>query len=96
MSRTNQWIVIGAGASGLAAAFFLKQHGMEPVIVERERSIGGRMGSVRLGERSLDFVGSLVEDDNGARCAQATEPGNSVLCLNWWETDERKPVAVKT
>jgi oxygen-dependent protoporphyrinogen oxidase len=60
MTRTNQWIVIGAGASGLAAAFFLKQHGLEPVIVEREGTIGGRMGSVRLGDRSLDCGGKNI------------------------------------
>jgi protoporphyrinogen/coproporphyrinogen III oxidase len=60
MSPTDRWIVVGAGASGLAAAFYLRQHGLDSVIVERESSLGGRMGAVQLGERSLDCGGKNI------------------------------------
>jgi oxygen-dependent protoporphyrinogen oxidase len=60
MARTDRWIIVGGGASGLAAAFFLKQLGMDCEIVERARSIGGRMGTVELGGRSLDCGGKNI------------------------------------
>lgn len=60
MSRTNRWIIVGGGASGLAAAFFLKQRGLESIIVERDAMLGGRMGTVTLGDRSLDCGGKNI------------------------------------
>ena len=60
MSRSNRWIVVGGGASGLAAAFFLKQLGMDCEIVERSKTIGGRMGTLDLNGRSLDCGGKNI------------------------------------
>jgi len=60
MSRTDRWIIVGGGASGLAAAFFLKQLGMDCAIVERDKTIGGRMGTVELGGRSFDCGGKNI------------------------------------
>jgi oxygen-dependent protoporphyrinogen oxidase len=60
MSRTDPWIVVGGGASGLAAAFALRQLGLASVIVEREGALGGRMGTVRLGDRLLDCGGKNI------------------------------------
>lgn len=60
MSQTDRWIVVGGGASGLAAAHFLKQRGIDSLIVERDSAIGGRMGTVRLGDRSLDGGGKNI------------------------------------
>ena len=60
MSKQKPWIIVGGGASGLAAAHFLKQRGLESVIVERDSVIGGRMGTVQLGDRSLDCGGKNI------------------------------------
>jgi protoporphyrinogen/coproporphyrinogen III oxidase len=60
MSLKDRWIIVGGGASGLAAAFFLKQLGMDCEIVERDKRIGGRMGTVELGDRSLDCGGKNI------------------------------------
>jgi oxygen-dependent protoporphyrinogen oxidase len=60
MSHTDRWIIVGGGASGLAAAFFLKQRGICSEIVERESSVGGRMSSVELGGRMLDCGGKNI------------------------------------
>jgi oxygen-dependent protoporphyrinogen oxidase len=60
MSRSDRWIIVGGGASGLAAAFFLRQRGFGSVIVERDSAIGGRMGTVRLGARTLDCGGKNI------------------------------------
>src|ERR687896_266288 len=60
MTHTDPWIVVGGGASGLAAAYFLEQRGLPSLIVERDDAIGGRMGTVRLGDRSLDCGGKNI------------------------------------
>jgi oxygen-dependent protoporphyrinogen oxidase len=60
MSHSDPWIVVGSGASGLAAAYFLEQRGLPSVIVERDEVVGGRMGTVQLGERSLDCGGKNI------------------------------------
>ena len=60
MSRRDPWIIVGGGASGLAAAFLLRRLGIGAVVVEQGRAIGGRMGTVRLGTRSLDCGGKNI------------------------------------
>jgi oxygen-dependent protoporphyrinogen oxidase len=60
MSRRYPWIVVGGGASGLASAFFLRQLGLDSVVVEQGSAVGGRMGTVRLGNRSLDCGGKNI------------------------------------
>lgn len=60
MSRRDRWIIVGGGASGLAAAFFLKQFGMDSEIVERDSTVGGRMGTAELGGRPLDCGGKNI------------------------------------
>lgn len=60
MSRADRWIIVGGGASGLAAAYFLRGLGLPSVIVERESTIGGRMATVQLGERSVDCGGKNI------------------------------------
>jgi protoporphyrinogen/coproporphyrinogen III oxidase len=60
MSSTAPWIIVGGGASGLATAFFLKRLGLDLVIVERDATLGGRMGTVRFGDRHLDCGGKNI------------------------------------
>jgi len=60
MSGRDRWIIVGGGASGLAAAFFLRCRGVDSVIIERDRALGGRMGTATLGQRSLDFGGKNI------------------------------------
>jgi len=58
--RCDKWIVIGGGASGIATSFFLKQRGIDSEIIEGQSAIGGRMGSVKLGNRLLDCGGKNI------------------------------------
>lgn len=57
---SDRWIVVGGGASGLAAAHFLRQQGLDPVLLEQGGAIGGRMGTIRLGDRDLDCGGKNI------------------------------------
>ena len=60
MSKRDRWIILGGGASGLAAAFFLRKYDIDSEIVEKQNTIGGRMGTVMLGDRSLDCGGKNI------------------------------------
>ncbi len=56
----NRIAVIGAGISGIAAAFYLQKHGAEVDLYESVDRIGGRIGSQCLGGRWLDFGGKNI------------------------------------
>ena len=60
VAPTTPWIIVGGGASGLATAFFLRQQGQASIVIERAAALGGRMGTVRLGDRSLDCGGKNI------------------------------------
>lgn len=60
MSDEEQWIVVGGGVSGIAAAFFLRQHNIAAEIVEKDGALGGRMGASQIGERWIDLGGKNV------------------------------------
>ena len=51
--------VVGAGPSGLAAAYRLQQQGAKVTVFDKRDYIGGRTRSVRMGEFTFD-VGALV------------------------------------
>ena len=42
ISRAGTIAVIGSGASGLAAAYFMRRHGYSVVVYEKEQSLGGQ------------------------------------------------------
>lgn len=55
MSQAPDVIVVGAGVSGLACARALSAAGLEPVVLERARNVGGRCSTRRLAGQPLDF-----------------------------------------
>lgn len=51
-------VVIGAGASGFAAAAKLISHGFQNVVIlEAENRIGGRVHTIQFGANTLDMGG---------------------------------------
>ncbi|SFB13852.1 Flavin containing amine oxidoreductase [Collimonas sp. OK607] len=52
-------LVVGAGASGMAAAYELLRMGLHPVVVEASDRIGGRLNSHRLGNVSNQSLAEL-------------------------------------
>ena len=65
MAEPRQVIVIGAGISGLACAYRLKQLGLPVILLEASARVGGLVGSVRKD-------GFLFE--SGPQSFQGTEP----------------------
>jgi oxygen-dependent protoporphyrinogen oxidase len=64
-------VIIGAGIAGLAAAWELRQRGLEPLILEQ----GGRAGGVIITERTDDFV-----IDGGPDSMLVQKPAAVELC----------------
>jgi len=58
MSKVH--IVVGGGASGMAAAHFLKSQGAEAVVLEQSGALGGRIAPDRLGDRPVDLGGKNI------------------------------------
>lgn len=56
--KNKKIVIIGAGASGFAAATKLIQNGFEKIIVlEAENRIGGRINTIPFGESVVDMGG---------------------------------------
>lgn len=47
-------IVVGAGLAGLTAARELRRRGLEVVVIDKGRSVGGRLATRRIGDARLD------------------------------------------
>lgn len=52
--------VVGSGISGVATAYYLSKMGYKPEILEAESESGGRIKSLRLGERMIDIGGKNI------------------------------------
>ncbi len=53
-------VVVGAGISGLAAAYRLKAHGLKPLVIEQSDRVGGRMRTDRIGGYNIDAGVTLL------------------------------------
>jgi monoamine oxidase len=51
-------LVLGAGVAGLCAAYELRRAGFDPVVVEARRRPGGRVWTIRRGDRVIETDGS--------------------------------------
>jgi protoporphyrinogen/coproporphyrinogen III oxidase len=52
--------VVGGGISGIAAAHFLRSRNIDVEILEKDDSLGGRIGSAQLGSRMIDLGGKNI------------------------------------
>ena len=52
--KTRRVIIIGGGAAGLSAAYTLKKCGIDPILLEANDQIGGRMGGGKVDGFSID------------------------------------------
>ena len=52
MSRTVDVVILGAGLSGLSAAYYLKQHGLQTLVLEKSSNSGGVVRT----SRNDDFI----------------------------------------
>ncbi|MEJ3655942.1 FAD-dependent oxidoreductase [Actinomycetes bacterium KLBMP 9759] len=76
-------IVVGAGVAGVACARRLADAGVDVVVLERERHVGGRMASPRIGGRPVDTGAAYftVRDEGFADVAAGWEAAG--LARRW-------------
>ncbi len=60
MSYNTSYAVVGGGASGIAAAYYLQQQGMNVEIIESNKYLGGRIASCQLGDRKVAMGGKNI------------------------------------
>jgi len=59
-SYAGRVAVVGAGMSGVAAAHALTQAGYRPEVLEAGPALGGRAGSMQLGDKNIDIGGKNI------------------------------------
>ena len=60
MSKTKKIVILGAGLSGLATAYFLKKKGVDAYVFEKEDTPGGLCRSYKKNGFIFDFSGHLL------------------------------------
>ncbi len=60
MNKVNKVIVVGGGVSGIAAAHYLKEQGVDTILLEKSAILGGRVGLDRLGDRDIELGGKNI------------------------------------
>ncbi|MGU7811566.1 protoporphyrinogen/coproporphyrinogen oxidase [Burkholderia sp. AW49-1] len=60
IERHPRCAVVGGGISGIAAAHFLRLRNIDVEIIEKDASLGGRVGAAQLGWRTIDLGGKNI------------------------------------
>jgi len=76
------YIVIGAGISGLAAATYLKDHGQQVLVLESGQIPGGRMSSIELDRVPADLGAQFIAKSYKNIIAKNKELGLPALALS--------------
>jgi len=79
-------VVVGAGISGVAAARTLREAGVDVVVLDRGKRIGGRMASLRIDDRVVDTGASYVTVSDPAFAAVMEDWRTRGLARPWTDT----------
>jgi protoporphyrinogen/coproporphyrinogen III oxidase len=71
----NRVIVVGAGISGLTAAYRLQQHGFDVTVLEASDHVGGKMASFRRDGFTLNGGATVISGSYGSLLGLARELG---------------------
>ncbi len=59
---SKQIVVVGAGIAGLSAAYYIKQAGYQPVVLEKSSRVGGRMSTDVVNGYTIDVAAQFLID----------------------------------
>lgn len=77
MTNNADVLIVGGGLTGLVAASRLEQHGKRVIVLDKGRSIGGRMATRRIGEHGIA--------DHGAQFFTVRTPQFQSVVDQWLE-----------
>lgn len=86
--RTEKVVIIGGGAAGLSAAWTLKKHGIDAILLEANDRVGGRLGGDRVEGFCLDEGADFFCDSYDVAFRLCEELGlplvRSEMNLGWY------------
>ena len=88
MSNRTQILIIGAGLAGLAAATRLKSEGLEVIVVDKGRGVGGRLATRRFGEASFDHGAQFMTVRDPEFRHYTSEWAESGVISEWFRGSE--------
>lgn len=83
------FIVIGAGISGLYAARELQKRGLTVLVLEKSKSVGGRMATRRFDDHSFDHGAQFVDFNDPALLSLDQELAAASITKSWFQMNER-------
>ncbi|MGI9610366.1 MAG: FAD-dependent oxidoreductase, partial [Acidimicrobiia bacterium] len=83
MPETAQVLVVGAGLAGLTAGGVLASAGIDTVIVDKGRSVGGRLATRRIGDANLDHGAQFFTVRSPAFAAAVAEAQSAAVVFEW-------------
>ncbi len=87
MTNPRQVLVVGAGLSGLAAAYRLDRAGVDVVVLEARDRVGGRAWRLPVGDTFFDAGCEALDHEHGALRSLAAELGVPVWDAPPWSSD---------
>ncbi len=60
--KNKRIVVVGAGIAGLTAAYFLKKEGYDPIVLEKDERVGGRMITDVIDGFTIDYGAQFLYD----------------------------------
>jgi monoamine oxidase len=87
VTATRQVVVVGAGLSGLAAAYRLDRAGVDVVVLEARERVGGRAWRIPVGDAFFDAGCEAFDHEHGALRSVAAEVGVTTWEAPPWSSD---------
>ncbi|MGI9242790.1 MAG: NAD(P)/FAD-dependent oxidoreductase [Verrucomicrobiales bacterium] len=91
MPETAQVVIVGAGLAGLTAGRALAAAGVDAVIVDKGRSVGGRLATRRIGTATLDHGAQFFTVRSDGFAAVVAEAEAAGVVYEWCRGFDAEP-----
>lgn len=86
--KTLDVIIIGAGISGLTAARHLHNHGLQVLVLDKSRGVGGRMATRKCGDVWFDHGAQFVTAHGGEFRKELQSWVDAEVMVSWFSSEE--------